>query len=94
MIIREYRPFVIMPVRMINDKNLVGIDYRVYGCMLHAIENDERMVNVTDIAKELSKKLNENIRDVYGSLARLELQKYINSINNDKSGFIIEILGD
>lgn len=93
MIIREYRPFVIMPIRMMIDKNLEGIDYRVYGRMLYAIENDEKIVSATDIAKELSKKLNENIRDIYKSLARLETQKYINTIH-DGDDVVIEILAD
>lgn len=94
MIIREYRPFVVMPARMVNDKNLEGIDYRVYGCMLHAIENDEKMISVTNIANEISKKLNENERDIYKSLARLEFQKYINTNKKTNSNLVIEILGD
>ncbi|MCY1583311.1 hypothetical protein NW133_07190 [Staphylococcus pettenkoferi] len=83
-----------MPVRMIFDKNLLGIDYRVYGCMLHAIENDERMVNVTDVAKALSNKLNESEDKIYTSLGRLQRQKYINQVEDDNFDFVIEILDE
>lgn len=79
---------------MIFDKNLLGIDYRVYGCMLHAIENDERMVNVTDVAKALSNKLNESEDKIYTSLGRLQRQKYINQVEDDNFDFVIEILDE
>lgn len=92
-IIREDRPFVVMPIRMMTDKNLEGIDYRIYGRMLYAVETDEKIVDVTDIAKELSKKLNENMPDIYKSLARLETQKYINTIH-DGDDVVVEILAD
>ena len=78
---------------MITDKNLEGIDYRVYGRMLYAAEINEKIVDVTDIAYEISKKLNENERDIYKSLARLEIQKYINTIHNGDD-VVIEILAD
>lgn len=92
-IIREDRPFVVMPIRMITDKNLEGIDYRVYGRMLYAVENNEKIVDDTYIAYEISKTLNENQRDIYESLARLETQKYINTIH-DGDDVVIEILAD